>query len=236
MLMDRAKYENLFRKYSEAGDFADIYTQGWFERVAGNLTEMPAKWEKRWRQLKKTGEGRLVALRIHDGWRSEKEEFERLFPGILSDERHNPDVMFLNFNSGAILAVGLGRKNRIFFLDGEGQYIENAESAIKPFSSDDELDIVKRMISTLERYGWAIYDMASDDYHKEDLVEMLENGPREDGLFRLEDGEAGLDEASLDAMLHKHEEYEEEIAEALEFFQIVFPGKAEKWELNTGDL
>ncbi|ABP35273.1 hypothetical protein [Polynucleobacter asymbioticus] len=162
---------------------------------------------------------------------------------ILKDDIHHPNFLILNLYTKQILAVGLGRKNRLFCIDvasnknidlinlpedSEGNnYIQNfTEHDVVDFFSDD-------LTGSLQTLSYAFFEQDHLPFIN-DLQDALESSPNEEGLYELDGYEDGVTAQDIKDMIKEYENHQESINQSLQILQSFFPELTEG-DLNTGD-
>ena len=161
---------------------------------------------------------------------------------------HKPDLIFINLATRQILCVGLRRKNYFFgfAIDAEDISINdgNVFDVFCPWRKDVEVTptvlfmreflqydyagIVPSLIESLYEFGicaraWDHLPLTPDQ-----IEEILDRGPDEDGLFDIDDEMMSLDDAR--SIIAEFEEVDEDGKKNLSTIQEFFP------ELTWGDL
>jgi len=106
-----------FTEQYEAGNLINVYSSKW-------LKNNPEVFEGFFKTQKKEFEGKisehLFILFLDEFNIRLQDRLNKLIPSfkkILISEKHLPDFIFINTISYQILAIGLGRKNRLFIYD-----------------------------------------------------------------------------------------------------------------------
>lgn len=161
---------------------------------------------------------------------------------------HRPDLIFINLASLQILCVGLGRKNQLFGYAIGSDDVDlrdgTVHDVIYPWRKDVEVtptvlfmreflkydyaDIVPSLIESLYEFGVCARAWDHLPLNPDQIEEILEQGPNEDGLYNIDDEMMSLDEARN--VISEFEEVDECGRENLSYIQDLFP------ELTWGDL
>jgi hypothetical protein len=188
----------------------------------------------------------LMAHLIH--WPAEqKNKLFELFPSLKGQfitGKHHPTILFFNLATQQILCVGLGRKNGSFYFDSEtNEHVKSSYQEKMPteyFEKLYKLDHHRFIADTLEyldafgssHYEWSCFE------NEQDIRELLEKGPDEDGQFRFEgedDDDDGHSKEELEEMLEEIDRLNMYMEDANNFFVRFFPDM-EFYELSPGDF
>lgn len=170
-----------------------------------------------------------------------------LFPSLKAQflaGKHHPTILFFNLATQQILCVGLGRKNRSFYFDSETDGdVKPSHDDVTPtpyFKSFCELDhhrFIVDALEYLEAFGSSHYEWSCLQ-NEEDIRELLEEEPSDDGQYRFEDEDDDSDGHSkeeLEEILEEIDRLNMYMDDAKNFFVRFFPDM-EFYELSPGDF
>lgn len=170
-----------------------------------------------------------------------------LFPSLKAqflDGKHHPSILFFNLATQQILCVGLGRKNTSFYFDSETDGdVKPSHNDVTPtsyFKSFCELDhhrFITDALEYLDAFGSSHYEWSCFE-NEEDIRELLEKGPDEDGQLRFEDeneDDDGHSKEELEEMLEEIDSLNMYMDDAKNFYVRFFPDM-EFYELSPGNF
>lgn len=240
--LNSAETIGLFEALKKDGLLVDVYSQEWFDTRDEDgdfprclLSNLEGEYSPEYLN-------HLLIIYL-DQYKDEyNDKLVSLFPclnEILNEGYHKPDFLFINTNINKILCVGLGRKNRLFAIDGETNNPVNVfgltngdENFIDDFTKDDHLEVVSDLVNALDNLGTSFYEHDSLPSDSTELYNMIESDPDEDGFYHLEWDDESYTKEQLEAFLAEHEQQLEVMRESENVIHIFFP---DAYEFNTGD-
>lgn len=170
-----------------------------------------------------------------------------LFPSLKAQfvsGKHHPTILFFNLATQQILCVGLGRKNGSFYFDSEtNEHVKPGYQEKMPteyFEKFYKLDhhwFMKQLLDDLEAFATSHYEWSCFP-SEEEIYGLLENGPDDDGQYRLsyeESDDDGHSKEELEEMLEDMERLQGYMDDAKDTFLQFFPDM-EFYELSPGDF
>ena len=156
---------------------------------------------------------------------------------------HKPDFLILNLYTKQMLCVGFGRKNYLFAYDPAYEdtidffgYTGMGDSGkyIAKFTEHDYYDAVEDFADALAQLSSAMFDWDHLPHNDEMIGITLDDGPKEDGLYHIDDEEEGYTKEEMEDFLEQFADCQSRGDAALKVIHAFFP-QCEWGELNTGD-
>lgn len=233
-----------YEELKKEGKLADIYSENQHSIIENYgedwLRELDEKHGPAYRNHL------LVAQLLY--WSDEQmNKLFNLFPSLKAQfipGKHHPTILFFNLATQQILCVGLGRKNSSFYFDSEtNEHVKPSYQEKMPtpyFDKFYKLDhhwFVNQLLNELEAFATSHYEWSCFP-SEEEIYELLENGPNDDGQYRFshEDSEDdGHSKEELEQMLEDMEKLQDYMDDAKDTFIQYFPNM-EFYELSPGDF
>jgi len=194
-------------KYFATGELIDLYSINF--KSGKSHQPQPKNLSLDNREVCRSTMGALLLLALDPCLSAAEEDVKKIFPCLVgaclngNGHRQIYDADFLLFNliTKQILAFGLGRKNRLFFMgfDASDNYAMQSFGCISPqdleadltlqphffqkFLASDPARVVPFLLNSLSMAGEGY-----EDNNPAFLNELIENGPDADGIFRDECG------------------------------------------------
>lgn len=221
----------------------NVYSQDWFDTRDEDCDNFP-------RESLSSLEGEhnpqylnhLLVIHLDEYNQNFIERVVTVFPclaPVINDSIHKPDFLFVNLNINKILCIGLGRKNRLFAIDGETNSSVNVfdltygdQNYIDEFTLDDHFEIISDIVNALSNLGIAFFESDSVPSNETDLYQAIESEPDEDGYYHLEWDDEDYTKEELEEFLAEIERQEKIMKENEKIIHIFFP---DAYEFNTGD-
>jgi len=155
---------------------------------------------------------------------------------------HHPDFLILNLYTKQMLCVGFGRKNQLFIIDADSgnsiRYFnlhdEGSRKYLGRFSEHDAYDAIDDFLRALLELSQAMFDWDHLPFNDELIEIAIDEGPKSDGLYYIDDDDQGYSLEELNDYLEQYEDANNREKEAMKVIRIFFP-QQDWWELNTGD-
>ncbi len=156
---------------------------------------------------------------------------------------HKPDFLILNLFTKQMLCIGFGRKNQLFAYDPAYEFsidffgytgMGDGGKYIKRFIEHDSHDLVEDFAHALGQLSVAMFDWDHLPHNDEAIGITLDEGPKDDGLFHIDDEEEGYTKEEMEDFLERFADCQGRGDEALIVINSFFP-QCEWGELNTGD-
>lgn len=244
-------------KLTELGALVNVYSRQWLATHPDFTYFSDGDLADYQQQSSNACEGHLLLISTS----LDREAIENLLPaahpGFVAyfGERapyHKPDLIFINLATRQILCVGLGRKNYFFgyAVGNEDVSISdgNLRQAIRPWSDEENVNstlvfmreflkfdyanVVLNLVEALYEFGISARAWDHLPLTPDQIEEILDQGPDEDGLFDIDDQMMSLEEARN--VIAEFEEADDWGRENLSTIQEFFPELT--WaDLNTQD-
>lgn len=245
----------LLELLKKEGDLVDAYSEEFFDRQPAYIENPHAPFFKsgmvRVNEIEADAaenakpKNHLLFLYVDE---YKKELIDRLL-GIYPPLRekfeafHRPDFLILNLYTKQMLCIGFGRKNQLFAYDpgyessidlfgytgigDEGKYI-------KRFIEHDSHDLVEDFVNALAQLSEAIFDWDHLPHNDEAIGITLDEGPKQDELYHIDDEEEGYTKEEMEDFLERFADCQGRGDAALKVIHAFFP-QCEWSDLNTGD-
>jgi hypothetical protein len=244
LTLDSLEQLAFYEELKKEGNLVDIYSE--------NQQAMIENYGDDW--LKELDEEHGSAYRNHLlmsqmlYWSEEKmAKLFKLFPSLKTQflpENHHPTILFFNLSTQQILCVGLGRKNDTFYFDSETNasvkpgYQEVMPTAyFKSFYELDHHDFMVNALDYIEVFATSHYEWSCLE-NEEEILELLEEGPDEDGQYRFgdeDDSDEGHSSEELEDILEEIKKLNMYMDDAKDFYIRFFP-EMQFYELSPGNF
>jgi predicted nucleotidyltransferase len=161
---------------------------------------------------------------------------------VLRNDIHLPNFLLINLYTKQILAIGLGRKNRLFCIDVETnksinpiEYVIGSDDFhyMMKFTGHDALEFISDLTGALHEMGLAFFEQDHLPFIN-DLHALLDSEPNAEGLYELDGYDDGVTRQEAQEMIEQYDAYQTTIDKNLKFVQYFFPEISEG-DLNSGD-
>jgi hypothetical protein len=233
---------SLFSDLKKEGLLVDVYSQEWFDTRQENgdfprclLSNLEDEYSPEYFN-------HLLIIYLDqykDGYYDRLVSAIPCLGAIINDSHHKPDFLFINLKVNKILCIGLGRKNRIFVIDGETNNSVNAfgitsgdEEFMDEFTKYDHLEVVNDFVNALDSLGEAFFAFDSLPSNPDEIYGALQSEPDEEGYYHLDWDDESYTREDLEGFLAEQDQQLEIMRECENIIHIFFPDAE---ELNTGD-
>ena len=150
--------------------------------------------------------------------------------------KHLPDFVIINTKVDKILCIGLGRKNRIFIIDGETKKsIDFDDDYVAEFTKLDHNNLVEDLISNLDLTGGSLFEWDHLPLDNPDFADELLSEPvNEDDKIVGEDTGEEYTKGEIEDIIKEYDKLDDDQDGYMKVINFFFP-QCELGELNTGD-
>lgn len=245
----------LFNRLKNEGILVDLYSKEFFDKNQNGPTLYLENFDRMLEVEDGTNEdysaekfpiGHLLVICISLAKDKDIKELVNIYTpldNVLRAGIHHPNFLIFNLYTKQILAVGLGRKNRLFCIDVlsnqaidpfDSTHNSSHNSYIQKFTEHDVIDFVMEdLIGPLYSLGNSFFEQDHLPYI-EDLYSLKEAEPNEEGLYDLDGYDDGVSLQEINDLIEEYEDHQNSINDSIGLLQCFFPELSEG-ELNTGD-
>jgi len=192
-------------------------------------------------------EGHIAIVYIDIDNHDLKEKIIALFPSFneaFKKRMHHPDFLIINQLTDQAIAVGLGRKNRLFaFKPGSDENVwiwdftfGEDKDYIYEFTAQDPGKLVYGFISSLCHFGEASCDWLDLPSNPETLQDFLDKEkPNNDGYYEFSELSEPMTKEEINEIIEKLIDADTRRDKYARKIKLFFPNLDNVYDLNTGD-
>jgi hypothetical protein len=238
--------QNCIAKLTELGALVDVYSSKWLAKNPDFYFFDEYDLADYQRKSKNFCSGHLLIISTDCNYQEVASNLNSTYPEFKSvlgegTSSHKPDFIIINLATKQILCIGLHRKNYFFGFALGDVNVKVREDSLRNSSSDwgrpigndptnlfisefvkyDFANIVLELLTALLEFGSFTRNLDYLPLTQDLILEIIENGPDENGMYDIDGEMMTLIEAR--AVLAEFDQYEEMAIDHLHTLQQFFP-------------